>query len=77
MTAMPSSEQAELLKYQIKALEEKLELETKAREKTDRQVQDLLDQRGKALVWGITTLGTLVVGLVGWIGSLLVGGHFK
>ena len=41
-------------------------------EALEEAVQALKEERDKALVWGIVTLGTAVIGLVTWIFNYLV-----
>lgn len=67
----------ELLDFRLKAIEKQQD-EDAARMKTiESAIESLKEERSKALRWGVTTLGTILIGLVSWIANLLVGGHLK
>lgn len=69
---MATSHEAQIarLEEQIKSMREDV-TETKA------AIAALQEERNKALLWGVMSLGTAVLGMAYWIFNNLTGGHLK
>lgn len=68
---MPSQETTNAVtERDIKALHEEVE-ELKT------AIKGLVDERDKALKWGIVTIGAAFIGVCTWIVNFFTSGHFK
>ena len=66
-----------LLAQRMQQLDKEREDALKLIEKTNSRIDELLRDKESFFKWGVIALGSVVVGIGSWLGSILMGGHIK
>ena len=66
-----------LLAQRMQQMDKEREDALKLINKTNERIDELIKDKESFFKWGVIALGSVVVGIGSWLGSILMGGHIK